>query len=60
MDEGYGHANKLAFDLVSNDDLVERGLSKNPDELLNSGIFQEPIGNEPVLQGLFEEIKAGL
>ena len=60
MDEGYGHANKRAFDLVSDEDLAERGLSKNPDELLNSGIFQEPIGNEPVLQALFEEIKAGL
>ena len=60
MDEGYGHANIRAFDLVSDEDLAERGLSKNPDELLNSGIFQEPIGNEPVLQALFEEIKAGL
>ena len=60
MDEGYGHANAKAFDLVSDEDLAERGLSKNPDELLNSGIFQEPIGNEPVLQALFEEIKAGL
>ena len=60
MDEGYGHANKRAFDLVSNDDLAERGLSKDPDEFLNSGIFQEPIGNEAVLQALFEEIKAGL
>ena len=60
MDEGYGHANVRAFDLVSDEDLAERGLSKNPDELLNSGIFQEPIGNEPVLQALFEEIKAGL
>ena len=60
MDEGYGHANIRAFDLVSDEDLAERGLTKNPDELLNSGIFQEPIGNEPVLQALFEEIKAGL
>ena len=60
MDEGYGHANARAFDLVSDEDLAERGLTKDPDKLLNSGIFQEPIGNEPVLQGLFEEIKAGL
>ncbi len=60
MDEGYGHANQRAFELVSDDDLTERGLSKNPEELLNSGIFQEPIANEPVLQALFEEIKAGL
>ena len=60
MDEGYGHANVRAFDLVSDEDLAERGLSKDPEALLNSGIFQEPIGNEPVLQALFEEIKAGL
>ena len=60
MDEGYGHANVRAFDLVSDDALAERGLSKDPEALLNSGIFQEPIGNEPVLQALFEEIKAGL
>ena len=60
MDEGYGHANVRAFDLVADEDLAERGLTKNPEELLNSGIFQEPIGNEPVLQALFEEIKAGL
>ena len=60
MDEGYGHANVRAFDLVSDEDLAERGLSKDPEALLNSGIFQEPIGNEAVLQALFEEIKAGL
>lgn len=57
---GYGHANQKAYDLVSEADLTARGLSRNPDELLNSGIFQIPIGNEPELQAMFEEVKAGL
>ncbi|MDH3688098.1 MAG: extracellular solute-binding protein [Gammaproteobacteria bacterium] len=57
---GYGHANIKAFDLVSEEELAERGLSRNPDEVLSSGIFQEPIGNEPALQAMFEEVKAGM
>ena len=57
---GYGVANLKAFDLVSDDELSERGLTRNPDELLNAGIFQAPIGNEPELQEMFEEVKAGL
>ncbi len=56
---GFAHANALAFDLVSEEDLAVRGFSRNPDELLDSGIFQAPIGNEPVLQAMFEEVKAG-
>ena len=60
MEWGYGHANAKAFDLVSAEDLAARGFSKNPSELLASGIFQAPIQNEPVLQAMFEEIKAGL
>ena len=56
---GFAHANALAFDLVSEEDLAVRGFSRNPDELLASGIFQAPIGNEPVLQAMFEEVKAG-
>jgi hypothetical protein len=39
--------------------LAARGLTKNPEDRLNSGIFQEPIGNEPELQTMFEEIKTG-
>lgn len=57
---GYGHANQKAFDLVTDDELAQRGLTRNPDDLLTSGIFQAPIGNEPELQEMFEEVKAGL
>lgn len=60
LDEGYGHANVHSYDLVPEHLLLERGLSSNPEEILSAGIFQEPIGNEAVLQGMFEEIKAGL
>ena len=57
---GYGHSNAKAFDLVSDEELADRGLSRNPEEILTAGIFQEPIGNEPALQAMFEEVKAGL
>ncbi|MDH3605061.1 MAG: extracellular solute-binding protein [Candidatus Tectomicrobia bacterium] len=57
---GYGCANAKAFDLVSAEELADRGLSSNPDDMLNAGIFQEPMGNEPALQAMFEEVKAGL
>ena len=56
---GYGHANARAFDNVTEEELKARGLTSDPDELINSGIFQEPIGNEPELQTMFEEVKAG-
>jgi len=60
LDEGYGHSNMHAYELVPEQYLTERGLSSNPEEILSAGIFQEPIGNEAVLQEMFEEVKAGL
>ncbi len=60
IDKGYGHANLKAFDLVEESVLAERGLSKDPSALLSQGIFQVAIKNEPVLQAMFEEVKAGL
>lgn len=63
LEWGYGHANKKAFDNVAAEDLVARGLPTNPDkigEFLASGSFQAPIQNEPELQTMFEEVKAGL
>ncbi len=56
---GYGHANKKAYDMVDEQDLLDRGLSKDPDSIISAGIFQEPIMNEPALQTMFEEVKAG-
>ena len=60
-DWGLGHANKKAFEMVSAADLADRGLPM-PDDLdafLASGSFQAAIQNEPELQAMFEEVKAG-
>jgi spermidine/putrescine transport system substrate-binding protein len=55
----YGHANQKAFDMVDDATLAELGVSRNPDELLSSGILQQPIQNEPELQTMFEQVKTG-
>ena len=60
---GYGHGNINAFAKVEQDSpglLKELGYSVNVDETLNAGIFQAPMGNEPALQAMFEEVKAGM
>jgi len=60
-DFGYGHSNQKAFDRVSEDDLAQRGLPKtNISAYIKSGIFQATIQNEPQLQEMYEEVKAGL
>ncbi len=63
MEWYYGHSNMKAFDQVSAEDLATRGYPTSVagiDAFLSAGIFQEPIGNEPALQEMFEEVKAGL
>ena len=60
VEYGYGHGNSKAFDQVSPEKLKELGFSTNAEEMLSSGIFQEPMANEPALQTMFEEVKAGL
>ena len=60
---GYGHGNINAFAKVEQDSpglLKELGYSVNVDETLNAGIFQAPMGNEPALQAMFAEVKAGM
>ena len=57
---GYGHANLQAYSLVSEDELLERGLSKNPDDLLSTGILQIAMTPEDQIQVMFEEVKAGM
>ena len=57
---GYGHANGKAYDMVSAEVLAERGLSKNPEDLLSTGILQIAMNPEDQIQGMFEEVKAGM
>lgn len=60
-DYGYGHSNVKAFDLVSEERLTELGLSRKPDELLQSGKYQTEMTIEfqSKTASLFSEIKAG-
>ena len=60
INNGYGHANAKAFDLVSEAELAARGLSKNPDDLLSTGIFTMAMTPEDQIQIMFEDVKAGL
>ncbi|MGH6718432.1 MAG: ABC transporter substrate-binding protein [Alphaproteobacteria bacterium] len=57
---GYGHSNRKAFELVSQERLVELAIS-TPEALFKQGIFFQPI--EPSIRekyiAMFEEVKAG-
>jgi len=41
QDYAYGHSSTRAFDLVSDEELAARGLSRNPMDVLNAGVFVE-------------------
>ena len=58
--ESRGAANGKAYDMVSAEVLSERGLSKNPEDLLSTGILQIAMNPEDQIQGMFEEVKAGM
>ena len=58
---GMGHSNIKSFAQFSAEELATRGLP--PDDIpgyISSGIFQATIQNEPELQAMYEEVKAGL
>lgn len=43
---GYGHSNAKAYDMVSEADLMARGLAKDPLEILNAGVFVQAVSPE--------------
>ncbi len=58
---GMGHSNIKSFEKISADELTKRGLP--PGDIpgyIAAGIFQATIQNEPELQAMYEEVKAGL
>lgn len=58
---GMGHSNLGVFAEFSAEELTQRGLT-TPDKIdayIAGGIFQATIRNEPVLQAMYEEVKAG-
>lgn len=59
---GMGHSNLGVFSEIPAADLMMRGLT-TPDKIesyIASGIFQATIRNEPELQTMYEEVKAGI
>lgn len=60
-DYGYGHSNARAFEEFDQETLAGLGLSKNPDDILNSGHFMIPQDQEweSRMNETFEMIKAG-
>jgi len=57
---GYGHSNRKAFELVSEELLAERGFPKDPTDFLKSGLFSKENTRLDKLQQMFEGVKAGL
>ena len=60
-DYGYGHSNMKAFDAVAEDVLLARGLSKDPLEIIEAGIFIPGISPElnTKIERDWSEMKAG-
>jgi spermidine/putrescine transport system substrate-binding protein len=59
--EGYGHSNAKSFDLFSDEELTNLGLSRKPLEILSAGKFQVPQTQEfeTKMNQEFEQVKAG-
>ena len=61
MEYGMGHGNSKTYARISDEDMLKRGLTPGAiEEYIASGIFQATIQNEPELQAMYEEVKAGL
>jgi spermidine/putrescine-binding protein len=58
--QDYGHSNRKTFALVDDALLAERGLAKDPGDMLSKGIMQKAIGNQDTYQQMFELVKAGV
>jgi spermidine/putrescine transport system substrate-binding protein len=61
INEGYGHSNAKSFDLFTDEELAELGMSRNPADVLSAGKFQIPQSQEfeTAVNKEFEQIKAG-
>ncbi len=59
-EQGYGHSNKKAFEMVDEALLIERGLPKDPTVLFATSNFSRENKRLETLQAMFEEVKAGL
>jgi spermidine/putrescine transport system substrate-binding protein len=59
IENGSGYSNMKSFEMVSDEELAERSLPRNPEEMLSRGIFQNAMANMAEITTMWEEIKAG-
>lgn len=60
MENAMGHSNAKTYERIPGPELTKRGLTPGDIEsYIASGIFQATIQNEPELQSMYEEVKAG-
>jgi spermidine/putrescine transport system substrate-binding protein len=57
---GHGAAQAASFDLASDELLASKGLARDPQAYLSSGILQRPVANQEELTMMFDRIKSGL
>jgi spermidine/putrescine transport system substrate-binding protein len=55
---GYGHSNRKAFDMVDEAMLKKRGLPRDPQAMLASGVYATVSNHLPELTQILEEVKA--
>lgn len=56
---GYGHSNKRSFERVSDKTLTDLGLSRDPSELLSSGVAYCNLKNKDKIIEMFQDVMAG-
>jgi spermidine/putrescine transport system substrate-binding protein len=56
---GFGHCNRKAFDLVDDETLANRGLPRDPTDLLSTAILFRENARLDDLASMFEAIKSG-
>ncbi|MFZ5791247.1 MAG: ABC transporter substrate-binding protein [Pseudomonadota bacterium] len=56
----YGGSTKAGFAKMTDQELADAGLTRDPEKFLKSGIFQSPIENQPKLEAMFNEVKASM
>jgi len=57
---GYGSATQAPYALIDDATLENLGMTRDPTELLSSGIFQAPIADEGALTEMYEAVKSGV
>ena len=59
IENGSGYSNMKSFEMVTEEELAERSLPRDPEVMLSRGIFQNAMAHMDEISNMWEEIKAG-